>query len=506
LPAVQRGDWVRNGIDRFVLAQLEANRLQPVRAADKRTLLRRATFDLTGLPPTPEEVDAFLADDSADAFAKVVDRLLTSPAYGERWARYWLDVARFAEDQAHTFAVEPNVHGWRYRDWVVDAFNADMPYDRFVKLQIAADLVDAPETEKERDLPALGFFGLGAQYYKNTDAAKATADELDDRVDTLSRGFLGLTVSCARCHDHKFDPIPTQDYYSLAGVFHSSKLAKVALAPRDVVARYDQAQGEIRKEEERYKKLVQEEKTRVAEGMTDEVASYLTAAYALQVRRLENPGCSPNEMAKERKLNGDVLSRWVRFLEPNNKIGEGIEALDAWRKLPPPTKGAEIPEEVSAAARALQEQIQRGRLDQAASRIAPRGLLRRSGLVPRPRQRTQDPIARRANESARLGASRRGNDEEGRPAALSGGARPGREQGRRPQGLRPRQSGPARRSGAAPLSPHRRRRQPRPLHQGQRPARTGRGHRVARQSIDAARDGQPHLAAPLRPRHRRHAE
>ena len=134
-------------------------------------------------------------------------------------------MARYAEDQAHTFAVKLNTLAWRYRDWVVDSFNSDLPYDRFVKLQVAADLI--PGTTREEKV-ALGYFGLGAQYYKNTDAARAIADELDDRVDTFARGFLGLTVSCARCHDHKFDPVPTQDYYSLAGVFHSQQAGRTS--------------------------------------------------------------------------------------------------------------------------------------------------------------------------------------------------------------------------------------------------------------------------------------
>ena len=231
---------VHNPIDAFVLAKLEEKGLKPVPPADKRTLIRRAYFDLIGLPPSPEEVDAFLGDDSPGAFARVVDRLLASPHYGERWGRHWLDVARYGEDQAHTFKARMYPNGFRYRDWVVNALNADLPYDRFVKMQIAGDLLAKGEggrrkanrdqgeaspapvpssTSRDRAdrLAALGFFALGPVYYGG-----ATADELDDRVDTLTRGFLGLTVACARCHDHKFDPIPQQDYYSLAGVFAST--------------------------------------------------------------------------------------------------------------------------------------------------------------------------------------------------------------------------------------------------------------------------------------------
>ncbi|MGL4551666.1 MAG: DUF1549 domain-containing protein, partial [Gemmataceae bacterium] len=218
-PPAARGT-THNGIDRFLLARLEAEGLTAVGPAEPATLVRRVTFDLTGLPPTPEEVEAFVTDRRPDAYERLVDRLLASPRHGEKWARHWLDVARYAEDQAHTFAVKPYSNAWRYRDWVIGAFNGDVPYDRFVKLQIAADLI--PGTTRD-DKAALGLFGLGVQYYRSSNPAKSIAEEIDDRVDTLARGFLGLTVACARCHDHKFDPIPTRDYYSLLGVFTSTR-------------------------------------------------------------------------------------------------------------------------------------------------------------------------------------------------------------------------------------------------------------------------------------------
>jgi cytochrome c553 len=227
-PAVKDTTWVRMPLDRFILADLEKKGLHPVPQADRRTLLRRVTFDLIGLPPTPEEIDAFLADNSLDAFARVVDRLLASPHYGERWARHWLDIARYGEDQAHSFKPRKYPDGFRYRDWVVKAFNSDLPYDRFVLEQIAGDLLDGPDRADR--LAATGFFALGPVYY-----GRATADELDDRVDTLARGFLGLTVACARCHDHKFDPIPTRDYYSLAGVFASTDYQEYVLSPTGTI-------------------------------------------------------------------------------------------------------------------------------------------------------------------------------------------------------------------------------------------------------------------------------
>src|SRR5205807_9649694 len=170
IPLVHDSAWPRSAVDRFILAALEARRLGPATPADKRTLLRRATFDLIGLPPTPEEIDAFLADDSPEAFAKVVDRLLASPHYGERWGRHWLDVARYGEDQAHTFQSRKYPDGFRYRDWVVKAFNADLPYDRFVLEQIAGDLLDGDQRADRH--AAQGMFALGPTYY-----GKAIADE-----------------------------------------------------------------------------------------------------------------------------------------------------------------------------------------------------------------------------------------------------------------------------------------------------------------------------------------
>jgi hypothetical protein len=257
-PQVKDGSWPAGDIDRFILVGLEAKGLKPVKPATKRELIRRATFDLIGLPPTPEEVEAFLKDESPEAFALVVDRLLRSPHYGQRWARYWLDVARFAEDQAHTFAVTPFTQAFRYRDWVIKALNDDLPYDRFIKLQLAGDLMpDAPTDPFER-LAGLGFLGLGVTYYKNTAAVQAIADELDDRIDTLTRGFLALTVSCARCHDHKFDPIPTNDYYSLAGIYNGSELKTQMIAPPAEIERYTQAQQRIKGKDDQIKKWLGE--------------------------------------------------------------------------------------------------------------------------------------------------------------------------------------------------------------------------------------------------------
>jgi mono/diheme cytochrome c family protein len=215
LPAVENTAWVQNLIDRFVLARLEAQGMQPSPPADRRTLIRRATFDLLGLPPTPEEVAAFEADPAPDAFARVVDRLLASPAYGERWARHWLDVARYADTKGYVFTEERRFpYAYTYRDYVIRAFNEDLPYDQFIVQQLAADRL--PLGRDNRPLAAMGFLTLGRRFLNNIN------DIIDDRIDVVSRGLLGLTVTCARCHDHKFDPIPTADYYSLYGVFASS--------------------------------------------------------------------------------------------------------------------------------------------------------------------------------------------------------------------------------------------------------------------------------------------
>ena len=222
-PSVKDTTWPLRKIDHFVLSRLEQQGIEPNVAADRRMLIRRVTFDLTGLPPRPAEVDDFLADNRPDAYRRVVERLLASPQLGPRWARVWMDVARYAEDQAHIVGDNQELfypNAWRYRDWLIDAFNTDMPYDQFVRCQLAADLLGPDGSEH---IAALGFLGLGPKYYRRN-APEVMADEWEDRVDTVSRGLIGLTVACARCHDHKYDPIPTEDYYALAGVFASTEM------------------------------------------------------------------------------------------------------------------------------------------------------------------------------------------------------------------------------------------------------------------------------------------
>ncbi len=223
IPSTKNQDWVQTPIDAFVLEGLEKVGLTPAPPADKRTLIRRATFDLIGLPPTPEEIQAFLDDDSFEAFHTVVDRLLASPHYGERWGRHWLDVARYADSNG----MDENVaygHAWRYRDYVVQSLNNDKPFDRFLIEQIAGDLLpsDHPK-EREQYLAATGFLALGARVLAEPDMRKLEMDIVDEQLDTIGKAFLGMTFGCARCHDHKFDPISQADYYAAAAIFRSTR-------------------------------------------------------------------------------------------------------------------------------------------------------------------------------------------------------------------------------------------------------------------------------------------
>jgi hypothetical protein len=219
VPAVRDRSWVRTPIDAFVLARLEKAGLQPAPPADKRTLLRRAYLDLIGLPPTPEEQRAFLADDSPDAFAKVVDDLLARPQYGERWGRHWLDVARYAETNGYE-RDGPKPSAWRYRDYVIDSLNRDKPYDRFVTEQLAGDEIDGSDAEAQI---ATTFLRLGTWDDEPADPKVDRYDQLDDVLGTTATAFLGLTLRCARCHDHKFEPFTQVDYYRMLAVFETLK-------------------------------------------------------------------------------------------------------------------------------------------------------------------------------------------------------------------------------------------------------------------------------------------
>ncbi len=230
VPKISGDQWSKTDIDPFILKALKGAGLTPTAVADKRTLIRRLSFDLLGLPPTYAEVSAFVGDASPTAYEKLVDRYLASPSYGERWARHWLDVARYADTKGYVFEEDRNYpHAYTYRNWVIDAFNRDLPYNRFIEEQLAADLLPGVmEADDRKPLAAMGFLTVGRRFLNQT------PDIIDDRIDVTTRGFMGFTVACARCHDHKFDPVPTQDYYSLYSIFDSTKEAEIPTSPRAI--------------------------------------------------------------------------------------------------------------------------------------------------------------------------------------------------------------------------------------------------------------------------------
>jgi hypothetical protein len=231
-PNVQKSEWARNEIDRFILAKLESAGLSAAPEADRKSWLRRVTLDLTGLPPTPEELDRFLKDSSDRAYDDVVERLLNSPTYGQRWARHWLDIVRYADyhdfNSAARVAVCEITEAWRYRDWVVESLNRDLPYDQFITHQIAGDLIPSPDGQEiyADGLVATTFLSNGVWDRGDADKEKIISDMVDDNIGVIGKAFLALTLECARCHDHKFDPISTEDYYGLAGMFYSSHILK----------------------------------------------------------------------------------------------------------------------------------------------------------------------------------------------------------------------------------------------------------------------------------------
>jgi mono/diheme cytochrome c family protein len=313
VPQPKDAGWARNDIDRFVLARLEREGLAPVGTADKRTLIRRATLDLTGVPATVDEIEAFQKDDSAEAFARVVDRLLASPRYGEAWGRLWLDVARYGEDDPRSLdpmgrGYAPYPNAYLYRDWVIKAFNDDLPYDQFVKAQIAADLMD--EKSRVRHLPALGFLGLGPWYYDNGSVEVTRADERHDRVDVVTRGFLGLTVGCARCHDHKYDPIAAKDYYALSGVFLNSPYAEYPLAPKAIVDEYKASEKKIKDKQKLLGEFEETESRQLSETLALQSAKYMRAAWKVQGEPKEDV----QKVAAREKLDFELFDRWVKFL------------------------------------------------------------------------------------------------------------------------------------------------------------------------------------------------
>ena len=308
---VKNGRWIQTPIDTFILGKLEAKGIGPSEPADKRTLLRRSSLDITGLPPTPEEAASFLADGSPDAFAKVVERMLASPAYGERWGRHWLDVARYADTKGYVFEEERRYpYSYTYRDYVIRALNEDLPFDQFIIQQIAADLL--PLGEDKRPLAALGFLTLGRRFLNNQ------SDIIDDRIDVVTRGTMGLTVSCARCHDHKYDPIPTKDYYSLYGVFASSSepADKPLLGVNSQPRGYSDYLAERKKREDELSTFRETKQAEALSQLRQRSGDYLLLSYEMHQLGDESKG---EAMARERKLHPGTAQRWMALLDACRK-------------------------------------------------------------------------------------------------------------------------------------------------------------------------------------------
>ncbi|TAJ18632.1 MAG: DUF1553 domain-containing protein [Planctomycetota bacterium] len=343
-PRVDDAEWSRHPLDRFVKAELDARGLAPAPRADRRELYLRASFDLLGLPPERAELDAFVADAAPDAWERAVDRLLASPHYGERQARRWLDVARYADSNG----VDENLamsEAWRYRDWLVRAYNADLPYDRFLTWQLAGDLVERDELDFD-PLIATAFLALGPKMLAEQDKPKLQADVVDEQLDVASRAFLGLTMGCARCHDHKFDPLPATDYYALAGVFHST----ATLANTNFVSRWNErplgTRAEIARRDEHAaaeaaaKKAVDALLERGAGSTTPESqelrAAYARAGAALAPRALllEAEDASRGNLIRDDDTYGsrdDVLARTGKMGLQHVEWDVALPAAARWR-------------------------------------------------------------------------------------------------------------------------------------------------------------------------------
>lgn len=320
LPKIRDANWPINDVDRLVLARLEAKGLKPARPADKRTLLRRVTFDLTGLPPTVDELNAFLADDSPRAFAKVVDRLLASPHYGERWGRHWLDIVRYADTAGET-ADYPVPQAYRYRNYVIDAFNADKPYDEFIREQIAGDVLaeKGPRALYAERVIATGFLAISRRF--GFDPENYFHLTIQDTVDTVGQTFLGLSLGCARCHDHKFDPVLREDYYALYGMFDSTRYAipgsEKDKRPADLVPLVPPAEAKSRTIEFAKKKSA--------------TAPY-EVAYAVMEGKPHNVRLQ--KRGEPRELGEEVPRRFLAILGgdplPKSETGSGRLALADW--------------------------------------------------------------------------------------------------------------------------------------------------------------------------------
>ena len=313
-------DWPNDHIDRFVLSKLLKKGMQPAGRADRRTLIRRLSLDLAGLPPTPEQVRAFVDNSSSNAYRELVDQLLASPRFGERWARHWLDVARYADTKGYLAGNQARLftHSYTYRDYVIDSFNKDLPYDRFLIEQLAADKLDL--ADDNQPLAAMGFLTLGRRFLNNPH------DIIDDRIDVVTRGPMALTVSCARCHDHKYDPIPAADYYSLYGVFassHEPKEKPYISESSDPIKRLS-FQKELKRRQDNLNNYEKAQYERIRKQVKQQTGEYIWAAHsAAKVAAGEI-----DELARKSKLDPDVTRRWMNYLSERRKANDLVFA--AW--------------------------------------------------------------------------------------------------------------------------------------------------------------------------------
>jgi mono/diheme cytochrome c family protein len=308
--------WARTPIDHFILANLHSAGLTPAKQADRRTLIRRATYDMTGLPPTEQEVEAFVNDHSPNAWEKVVDRLLASPRYGERWGRHWLDVARYSEDDVR--GLDPKGRGYmpfpgayRYRDWVIKAFNDDLRYDRFLEMQLAGDRMPyTTEAEHDDNLIATTYLGAGPWVWDQAEPVQGRADERNERVDAVTRGMLGLTVACARCHNHKYDPIAQKDYYRIVSIFASSTFKDYAVVSPTAAAAYEKKVVEEATVRADLRDYTTDLSKQMAGALAIQTSDYMVAAWHV----LSKEKKSVDETSSSAKLDPEVLQRWVDYL------------------------------------------------------------------------------------------------------------------------------------------------------------------------------------------------
>ncbi len=334
VPSVRHAARARTAIDRFLLADLEKHAIEPGEPAERRTLIRRLTFDLIGLPPSPDEIDAFLADSSPAALTRVVDRLLASPRYGERWGRHWLDVVRYADarDLIQLPAESDFREAWRYRDWVVSAFNRDLPYSQFLKTQLAGDLMPPPSpgTWNADGLVATGLLAIADFVPGDVDKDQMIADYVNDQIDVVSKAFLGLSVACARCHDHKFDPISTEDYYALAGIFFSTRLVPGPMAGNTPLVRVpllspDELKRIQAEDAARKRRLAELEQSMpdavdrayvafLGKAIGTNFADYLIAACECRRASPSSAAHSLETIARERGLHAKLLKGFVDYL------------------------------------------------------------------------------------------------------------------------------------------------------------------------------------------------